>query len=101
MAVSHAGANHPIMIVGRELTGIAGALWPVIIATLCFASSSASALDPTNSTSPAFARQINFATPLSSIRKLSIRKHRLTEPSPRANAKSGCPITAESHYLFC
>jgi hypothetical protein len=101
MEVSSAGTNHPGMTVGRERKRIADALSPVMIATLCFASSSALALDPTNSAAPAFAPQINLATPISSIRTLSVRKHRLTEPSPRANAKSGCPITAESHYLFC
>ena len=83
------------------MTRIVRALWPGIIAVLCFTPLSAAAFDHTKSATRAFAPRVVFATPFTSIGKSQVRKRRLRETAPPLNAKRGCPITAKSHYLFC
>ena len=82
------------------MTRIVGALWPGPIAVLCFTPLSAAAFDYTKAATQVFAPQTNLATPLS-FGKSPVRKRRLRETAPQLNTKRGCPITAESHYLFC
>jgi hypothetical protein len=85
----------------KGMIGIVRALWPGTIAVLCFTPLSAAAFDPTKTATQVFAPQINLATPLSLIGKSPVRKRRLRETAPQLNTKRGCPITAESHYIFC
>ena len=83
------------------MTRIVRALSPGTIAVLCFTTLSAAAFDRTKSATRDFAPQIDLATPYSSIGKSQVRKRRLKEAAPQLSTKRGCPITAESHYLFC
>ena len=78
----------------------------VLLALLCvvaFTPSSVVAFDHTtkSATPPAFAQQINSATPFGSSGKSPVGKRRPRDATPRVSAKPGCPMTAQSHYLFC
>jgi hypothetical protein len=85
----------------KVMIRIVRALWPGTIAVLCFTPLSAAAFDYTKAATQVFAPQTNLATPLSLIGKSPVRKRRPRETAPQLNTKRGCPITAESHYLFC
>jgi hypothetical protein len=80
---------------------IVRALWPSTIAVLCFTAFSDAACDRLTSATRAFAPQMNVAMPLGSIGKSPVRKRRLRETAPQVRVKPSCPITAQSHYLFC
>jgi len=83
------------------MIGIVRALWPGTIAVLCFAHLSAAAFDPTKTAAQVLVPQIDLVTPLSLIGKSPVRRRRPRETAPQLNTKRGCPITAESHYIFC
>jgi hypothetical protein len=77
------------------------ACWVLVALLYVVAFTPASAVAFDHTTKSAFAPQTNFGAPFGSTGKSPIGKRRLRDAAPRVSAKPGCPVTAESHYLFC